>query len=67
MREHPTQQDKIHNRKRRNKMQDVIIPTWAEVNSWVVLAIAAVAFYVYAWIKAKKEDRTVTWVRDWEE
>ena len=48
-------------------MQDVIIPTWAEVNSWVFLAIAAGAFCVYAWIKAKKEDRTVTWVRDWEE
>ena len=48
-------------------MVDVIIPTWAEVNSWVVIALAAIAFCVYAWIKAKREDRTVTWIRDWEE
>jgi uncharacterized protein YoxC len=48
-------------------MQDVIIPTWAEVNSWVVIAIALLIFCVYALVKAKREDRTLTWVRDWEE
>ena len=48
-------------------MTDVIIPTWAEVNSWVVIGLAAIAFCVYAWIKAKREDRTVTWIRDWED
>ena len=48
-------------------MVDVIIPTWAEVNSYVVIAIALLIFCVYAWIKAKKEDRTVTWIRDWGE
>ena len=48
-------------------MQDVIIPTWAEVNSWVVLGLAALAFIVFICIKAKQEDRTVTWIRDWEE
>lgn len=48
-------------------MQDVIIPTWAEVNSWVVLGLAALAFIVFICIKAQKEDRTVTWIRDWEE
>ena len=47
---------------------DVIIPTWAEVNGWVVLAIATIAFCVFAWVKGKKEeDRTVKWIRDWEE
>ena len=49
-------------------MTDVIIPTWAEVNSYFAIAIALIGFCVYAWIRAKKEDdRTVTWVRDWEE
>ena len=48
-------------------MNDVIIPTWAEVNGWVVLAIGALAFIVWAWIKAKQEERTVTWIRDWNE
>lgn len=48
-------------------MIDVIVPTWAEVNSWVVLGLAAIIFCVYAWAKAKREDRTVTWIRDWNE
>lgn len=48
-------------------MVDVIIPTWAEVNSYIAIAIALVGFCVYTWIKAKKEDRTVKWIRDWEE
>jgi hypothetical protein len=48
-------------------MQDVMIPTWAEVNTFVFLGLAALFFIAYAWIKAKKEDRTVTWIRDWEE
>ena len=48
-------------------MIDVIEPTWAEVNTCVVLGIAALAFIVFVWVKGKKEDRTVTWVRDWEE
>lgn len=47
---------------------DVIIPTWTEVNGWVFLAVAALAFVVYAWIKGKREEeRTVTWIRDWED
>lgn len=48
-------------------MVDVIIPTWAEVNSYIAIAIALLVFFVYAWIKAKREDRTATWIRDWEE
>lgn len=49
-------------------MVDVIIPTWAEVNGMVVLAIILLGFLAYAWFKGKKEeDRTVTWIRDWEE
>jgi hypothetical protein len=48
-------------------MQDVVIPTWAEVISWVVLGLAALVFITYIWIKGKREDRTVTWIRDWEE
>lgn len=43
-----------------------MIPTWAEVNSYVAIAIALVGFIVYGLIKAKKEERTVAWVRDWE-
>lgn len=46
---------------------DVIIPTWTEVNFWIALAIASAAFVGFALIKAKREDRTVKWVRDWEE
>ena len=49
-------------------MRDVDIPTWGEVNTGVVLAIAMIAFLVYAWFRGKREEeRTVTWVRDWEE
>ncbi len=49
-------------------MNDVIIPTTAEVISWVVLAVGALGFCVYAWFKGKQEEkRTVTWIRDWEE
>lgn len=48
-------------------MRDVIVPTWAEVNGWVVLAVIAVAFFVYVWHKGKKEEEeTITWIRDWE-
>ena len=49
-------------------MADVIIPTWAEVNFWIALAVAMAAFMVFALIKANKEEkRTVKWVRDWGE
>ena len=48
-------------------MVDVIIPTWAEVNSYFAIAIVLIAFIVYGLIKAKREDRIVAWVRDWEE
>ena len=48
-------------------MTDVIIHTWAEVNGYVVLAVIGLAIFVYAWVKGKQEEeRTVTWVRDWE-
>lgn len=44
-----------------------MIPTWAEVNTWVVLGLAAIACIVFIWVKGKQEEkRTVTWVRDWE-
>lgn len=49
-------------------MVDVIIPTWAEVNSWVVIGLAALAFIVFIWFKGKQEEkRTVKWIRDWGE
>lgn len=48
-------------------MTDVIIPTWAEVNGLIVIAIGVLAFIVWALIKAKQEERTVTWIRDWDE
>ena len=48
-------------------MTDVIIPTWAEVNTWVVLGLAALVAIAYIWIKGRKEDGVVTWIRDWEE
>ena len=49
-------------------MQDVIIPTWAEVNGWVFLFFVVLAFVIYGWIRgAKEEKRTVKWIRDWEE
>ena len=47
-------------------MKDVIIPTWAEVNGWVALLAIGIAFFVYAWLKGKREEEnTVTWIRDW--
>ena len=48
-------------------MTDVIIPTWTEVNSYIAIAIALLVFIIYGLIKAKQEDRTVKWMRDWEE
>ena len=49
-------------------MTDVIIPTWAEVNSFVVLAAIVLGFVIYGFIKgAQEEKRTVKWIRDWNE
>lgn len=48
-------------------MANVIIPTMAEVSGWVALVAIGLAFFVYAWVKGKREEeRTVTWIRDWE-
>lgn len=48
-------------------MTDVIIPTWAEVNCWVVLGAISLAILVFAWFMGKREEeRTVTWMRDCE-
>jgi hypothetical protein len=48
-------------------MKDVIVPTWGQVNCFVVLVVIGLALFAYAWLKAKRlEERTVTWVRDWE-
>lgn len=47
---------------------DVIIPTWEQINNFAILAIIMLGFLVYAWFKGKKEeDRTMTWIRDWDE
>ena len=44
------------------------IPTWAEVNCWIAMLAIGIAILVYAWLKSKREEeRTVTWMRDWEE
>lgn len=49
-------------------MANAIIPTWSEVNAWVVLGIAALIFIAWVWVKGKREEeRTVTWIRDWNE
>ena len=43
------------------------IPTWAEVNGWVALLAIVLVFLAYAWHRGKREEeRTVTWIRDWE-
>ena len=43
------------------------IPTWAEVNGWAALLIIGVSFFVYAWVKGEQEEeRTITWMCDWE-
>ena len=40
---------------------------WAEVNCWIAMAVIGLAFLAYAWVKGKKEEeRTVSWMRDWE-
>lgn len=42
--------------------------TWAEAICWAVLAVIGLAFFVVAWFMGKREEeRTVTWIRDWEE
>ena len=47
-------------------MADVIIPTWAEVNCWVALAIIGMAIFAYLWHKGKQQEaNTITWIRDW--
>lgn len=47
-------------------MVDVIVPTDGEVIFYAVIAIALLAFLVFAWFKGKKEEeRTVKWIRDW--
>ena len=34
----------------------------------ILLLAIGIAFFAYAWFRGKRdEDRTVTWVRDWEE
>ena len=49
-------------------MTDVIIPTWAEVNSYIALAIALAIFCVYAWNRGKREEeRTVKVKKELEE
>ena len=43
------------------------IPTWAEVNFWVALAIIGMALFAFALVKGKKhEENYVTWMRNWE-
>lgn len=40
---------------------------WAEVNAWVAMAAIGLAVFAYAWVKGKQvEERTVSWMRDWE-
>jgi hypothetical protein len=54
--------------RRNNAMVDVIIPTWAEVNFWVVVAIASAVIMACLWVKGKIEDnRPIKRVTDWEE
>ena len=48
-------------------MTSVIVPTMAEVIGCVALVVIGLAFFVYAWVKGKREEeRTITWIRDWE-
>ena len=48
-------------------MENLTIPTWAEVNCMVVLGLAALVFILVAWIKGRDEDGYVDWIRDWDE
>ena len=46
----------------------MVDPTWEEVCGWIVLLILFLVFNIFAWIRGKlEEERTVTWIRDWEE
>ena len=46
----------------------VVDPTWGEVYGWIVLLVLFLGFYIFAWFRGKREEeRTVTWIRDWEE
>ena len=47
-------------------MVDVITPTDGAVVFYALIGIALLAFVAFAWIKGRN-DRTVKWVRDWEE
>ena len=45
-----------------------IPPTDREIIGMCVLTVLLFGFLVYAWIRGKREEeRTVTWIRDWEE
>lgn len=47
-------------------MANAFVPTWAEVNTYIALVAIGLAFFVYAWVKGKREEeRTATWVADW--
>jgi LPXTG-motif cell wall-anchored protein len=47
---------------------DVIIPTWEQLNNFVVFAILVViAAGIFFYRKFKREGPTVTWIRDWDE
>ena len=48
-------------------MTDVIIPTWAEVNTWAVLGLISLVAIIIGWFWCKKDDGVVTWIRDWNE
>lgn len=46
----------------------MVEPTWGEVYGWLILFVAILGFYIFAWFRGKREEEcTVTWIRDWEE
>ena len=46
----------------------MVDPTWGEVYGWIILLVLFLGFYIFAWFRGKREEeRTVTWIRDWEE
>lgn len=48
-------------------MEDLTIPSWADVNCAVVWGLIALVFLLVIWIKGRKDDGYVKWIRDWEE
>ena len=48
-------------------MVDIVPPSFGETFYYICIALFMVGFLFVAWLKDKKGNGTVKWIRDWEE